>query len=101
MWSNTSTVLVGADDTSWFWDHPTWNWVMGLHSLVWLLPAVLAIGAVALLIYSFVRDRSAARASSLGATNVKRKSALDILQAGYAKGELERSEYLRKKHDLS
>jgi putative membrane protein len=53
--------------------------------LVWLIPVVL----VALLIYHLARER-----------NGKARSALDILAERYARGEIDREEYLKRRADL-
>lgn len=60
---------------------------MGLGMiLVWAIPIIL----VALLIHSKIRGRD-------GKTG---KSALEILETRYARGEIERDEYLKRRADL-
>jgi putative membrane protein len=73
----------------------TWQWHHGfsggglLMGLVWLLVAVV----VAVIVYRLLRD-----GGSRGATG--EATAKDILQARYARGEIERREYLEKLQDL-
>ena len=103
MWDESSQMLANAGDAAWSWGHPTWSWVMGLHGLVWLLSAALAVAALVLLIRSFTlgRSRSFHEASPTSLDNAEPRSALDILKAGYAGGEIGRDEYMRKVVELS
>jgi putative membrane protein len=55
--------------------------------LVWLIPIVLA----ALLIRYLIRDRD----------GKPERTALDILEARYARGEIDQDEYLKRRADLA
>lgn len=54
--------------------------------LVWAVPFILLV----LVIRHFLGDKGARRG----------KSALDILEARYARGEIDREEYLKRRSDL-
>ena len=74
-----------------------WYWWMGLHGLIWLLfIALLVVGLVALI--RFLWRGSPAQPAARG---TGRSAALDLLEARYARGEIEREEYLQKKQDLA
>lgn len=55
--------------------------------LVWVLPILLIV----LLVRYFTRDREGKRESS----------AMEILEARYARGEIDRDEYLKRRADLT
>ncbi len=68
-----------------------WWWMMPFHWLFSTLVLVLVIGvAIAL----------ARGLGGLGRTRAQRSPGLDALEERYAKGEIQREEYLQKKHDL-
>lgn len=78
-----------------------WGWGVGmaLHGVVWLVfVAALAVAAVALVRYLW---RLGGPASSGAAPGAGRGSALAILEERYARGEIERDEFLKKKQDLT
>ncbi|MDR9439772.1 MAG: SHOCT domain-containing protein [Halomonas sp.] len=54
------------------------------------------LGAVALLRWLWMSGKDSGKDSG----NASRKTALDILQERYARGEIERDEYERKRRDL-
>jgi putative membrane protein len=66
---------------------------MGLGFLFWL--AILA--AVIAAAVWFLRSQQGGRAGRLE----KRSDSLEILEERYARGEIDRDEYLQKKRDLS
>jgi putative membrane protein len=91
MWDKADFVLVGAGDAPFnWWGHPVWSWAMGLHGLFWLVLIGLAIVAIVLLLRSSARSR-------LG-TEI---SAIAVLDARYARGEIGRGEYMERKRDLA
>ena len=65
------------------------GWMMALNGLTWL--ALLALGAA---IIWRLADRSRSGPAD------RRSSGLDALQERYARGEIQREEYLQKKQDL-
>ena len=71
--------------------HDGWRWWMPFPGLVWLILVVGAIVGLVLLLRSGSGSRSSAG----------RRSALDVLDERYARGEIEREEYLRRKDDLT
>jgi putative membrane protein len=79
------------------WSHPSWmaydgwHWGMGLHGLFWLIVIGLAIVLVVVLVRQFGRGEAPPRL---------KRSALDIVEERYARGEIDREEYLQKKKDL-
>lgn len=71
-----------------------WGGWMPFQGILFLLLVMLAIiGLVAL-------ARSIFRSSTRGGGERREPSSLEILEQRYAKGELEREEYLQKKGDL-
>jgi len=69
-----------------------WSWWMPFHGLLPLLVLVLVIvGLVALVRYLFAGG---------GVHGRSRSSGLEILEERYAKGEMNRDEYLQKKRDI-
>lgn len=76
------------------YDHPWmlvgWLWM----GLLWLIPVLLLF---ALVKYLFGKTRQGGPAPREEKTE---KTALDILKEAYARGEISRDEYLRKRDDL-
>ncbi len=88
MSENAALVLVGANDADWYgWDHSGWYWAMGFHGVFWL---ALIVVAIVILIRS-------SRRGLAGAEN----SAKSELDTRYARGEINRGEYLEGKRDLA
>lgn len=74
------------------------GWWMPFHGILPLLVLVLVIiGLLALVRYFFAGGGVHGRSRSYGRS---RSSGLDILEERYAKGEMNREEYLQKKRDL-
>jgi len=72
-----------------------WYWWMGLHGIISLLiVAAIVIGVVA-----GVRHLARGSQPTLGG-ETGRPSASAILDSRYARGEIDRDEYLQKKKDL-
>jgi len=81
----------GQNESSWYmWDHTGWYWGMGIHWMFWvaLILLTLAIG------FGLIR-------SSIRPAPATKKSALAILDDRYARGEIDRGEYLERKQDIS
>jgi len=70
--------------------HDGWHWWMPFPGILWLLLVAVLIAGVVLL----VRSRGEAPPSGGG------RSAMDVLDERYARGEIDREEYLQRKDDL-
>jgi len=70
------------------WMHGSWMFGGGLMMLVWVVVIALAVGFVV----SLVRRPG---------PNVPEKAGLDILKERYARGEIEKDEFDRRKRDLA
>lgn len=72
------------------WDHMgPWGWGMGIFGALFML---LVVGLIVWLIVYLARD------SQGGGAGTKR--ALDLLDERYARGEIDREEYLERRADL-
>lgn len=80
------------------WDMMGWgggNWLGPFGMLFWFLILALLIAAV---VWLFRRnDRSSGERPPLS----RHPPALDVLEERYARGEIDRDEYLQKKRDLT
>jgi len=80
------------------WDMMGWgggNWLGPFGMFFWFLILALLIAAA---VWFFRRkDRS----SGEPPTSRRQSSALDVLEERYARGEIDRDEYLQKKRDLT
>ncbi len=76
-----------------------WYWWMALHGVMFLaVVALIAIGvAVAI---RFLTRADAGKTHTVSGGDGGRQSALGILDSRYARGEVDREEYLQKKKDL-
>jgi putative membrane protein len=95
MWENANLVLAAAGEGHSYWEQPGqmgWYWFMGLHGFFWVLVVVLMVAVLAMLM------RPAIRGGRPG--NPAPESGLIILEARYARGEIDRDEYRRRKQDL-
>jgi putative membrane protein len=72
-----------------------WGWFGPFHMIVWLLLLVLLVAAVVWL------ARSGVRAGTPPPSLPRRSAGLEILEERYARGEIDRDEYLQKKKDLA
>lgn len=75
---------------------PGWGdggWMMMIGGIMWLVLLLLGIAAVAWALRNALHVGSAPRPD-------RRSAGLDILEERYARGEIERDEYLLKKRDL-
>ncbi len=90
MWGNWSHPGYMGYDGGWFW-----GW--GLHGLFSLIFFALIIVAGVLLIRWLWR----ASGQAGPAREAGRGSALETLELRYARGEIEREEYLQKRQDLT
>ena len=69
------------------------SWGMGFGFIFWLVILVLVIAGV----LWFVRSQT----STSQRSGEQRSTALGLLEERYARGEIDRDEYLQKKRDLS
>ncbi len=72
-----------------------WGWLGPLHWLIPLLFWALIIAAVVILV-RYAMDRRGPLPPS-----ARRSSALDILEERYARGEIDRDEFLQRKKDIA
>jgi putative membrane protein len=70
------------------------GWMGPFHMIIWLLILVILIVAVVWFV------RSGSQTASLPPYEPQRSSGLDVLNERYARGEINREEYLQKKADL-
>ena len=72
------------------------------HGAMMLFGGIFWLTFVALAVWGITRLAPSHRQGGLHATgNGKRSPGLDILEERYAKGEIERDEYLQKKRDMT
>lgn len=101
MWNNANPVLVGASGDLPFWDHMGWGWMSGFHGLFWLLIAVVTAASLVVSFRLATRYGGRAEEASGSSSRGRWKTARDLLDARYARGEIDRSEYLKRKRELS
>ena len=98
MWS-------GAEYGGWMHDGAWTWWAMGLHGLGWLVFLVVLILLGVVLIRALWRGGTMPGAGSGGqpggGADPARSRALEILAERYARGEIDREEFLRRKEDLA
>lgn len=86
-WNGMGPWMMGPDGGGWFWG-------MALHAIFAALFIAVVVVVVVLLVRSLTRpDQSVASGRERGA--------LEIFEARYARGEIDREEFLQKKKDLS
>ena len=73
-------------------------WWMGLHGLMFLIVTALLVVGIVLAIRHLARTEG--RPTQTAPSDSGRQSALGILDSRYARGEVDREEYLQKKQDL-
>ena len=81
------------------WMHGDGGWLgMGLHSLLWIL----AIAAIVAVVVWAVRAGGGARPGAHPGAREggARPTALEVLDERYARGEIDREDYLARKGDL-
>lgn len=82
------------------WGHDgAWTWMMGMHGLLWLLFVILLVVGIVLLVRVLWRGGAGAHSHAGGGRTAE--SALAVLEARYAKGEIGRDEFHEKKKDLA
>jgi putative membrane protein len=66
-----------------------WGWMMAMHGFMWLI----VVGLLVLAAIAVFRGFG-------GRGGSERRRALDILEERYARGEIEREEFMRRREDL-
>jgi putative membrane protein len=99
MLDRADLVLAGTGNAPWSWDHAVSGWAMGLHGFFLLV--LLGLIVVVLVIATRSGLRSGMPTGTGLAREVDGSSALAILGTRYARGEIDRGEYLERKQDLS
>jgi len=81
----------------WHWSYstPWWGWWFPFHGLMSLIFTI----AIIVLVVSLIRRRHPPY-PYLYPDQSRSQAALQILEERYAKGEIQREEYLQKKQDL-
>ena len=101
MLDRADLVLAGTDSAPWYWDHAMSGWAMGLHGVFWLILLGLIVAVLVMAARSGLRG-GVPSGTELGlAPAADGGCALAILGARYARGEIDRGEYLERKKDLS
>lgn len=72
-----------------------WGWYGPLNMIIWLLILALIIGGIVWFARTTMQRTEAAQLSP------RRPPGLDVLEERYARGEINRDEYLQKRKDIS
>jgi putative membrane protein len=79
-----------------------WGWFWPFHFIIPLLFLAIIITVVVLAVrYAMDWGGHPTRPSTMGYGAERRSSALDVLEERYARGEINRDEYLEKKRDIT
>jgi putative membrane protein len=93
MWNGPYGMMGGWDGWGWFWP---------FHFIIPLLFLALIITAVVLVLrYAIGWGGHPMGPGRMGYGMERRSSALDVLEERYARGEINRDEYLEKKRDIT
>ena len=93
MWNAPYGMMGGWDGWGWFWP---------FHFIIPLLFLALIITAVVLVVrYTIGWGGHPMGPGRIGYGMERRSSALDVLEERYARGEINRDEYLEKKRDIT
>jgi putative membrane protein len=92
MWNGPYGMMGGWDGWGWFWP---------FHFIIPLLFLALVIAVVMLAVRYTMGWGAHAIGPGMGYGVERRSSALDVLEERYARGEINRDEYLEKKRDIT
>jgi len=87
-------LVESAESTFW---HPAYDWgwgMMAMHGFGWILILIVVVVLIMVFSRGFIGPVGSAE------TPPARRSALEILEERYARGEIDRDEYLEKRKDL-
>jgi len=83
-------------------DWGSWGWLWPFHFIIPLLFLALIITVVVLAVrYVIGRGDNPMGPGMMGHGRERRSSGLDVLEERYARGEINRDEYLEKKRDIT
>ena len=85
----------------WHADHMTWPWMSSLHGMYWPMMILLIVAILLVAFYLGSRDEGSNEATAGVAQRRPHGAARDILDERYARGEIDRGDYLDKKRELS
>ncbi len=71
-----------------------WHWFAGLHGVVWIVVLVALLVAIGVLVRCL-------RRAWASAGDTPARTPLAVLEERYARGEIDREEFLQKKKDLA
>jgi putative membrane protein len=100
MWDTTNLILANANHGSWYSDHMDWSWMSGMHGSFWPLMIILIAAILLVAFYLGTRDDRPHETATASAVRRRPTAARDILDERYARGEIDRGEYLESKREL-
>ena len=101
MWDSTNLILADANRGIWYSGHMDWSSMSGLHGLYWPLMIILVVAILLVAFYLGTRDARPHETVTASSARRRPDSARDILDERYARGEIDRGEYLESKRELS
>ena len=78
-----------------------WTWLWPFHLIIPLVLLAVIIAVIMLAVRYAMGWGGRPMGPSIGYGAERRSSALDVLEARYARGEINRDEYLEKKRDIA
>ncbi len=93
--------MANANRGFWYSDHMEWSWMSGMHGSFWPLMIILLVAILLVAFYLGTRDARPHETVTASSSRRRPGSARDILDERYARGEIDRSEYLESKRELS
>jgi putative membrane protein len=92
-----------ADASGGLWrnDHMAWSWMSGMHGMFWPMTILVIVAILFVAFYLGTHGEGSHEAAAGFARHQPHGSARDILDQRYARGEIDRDDYLDKKRELS